>query len=101
MTLTEYATLLGSLDRVNLTKNGSPDFDKIAEITGLKRNSVKTLIAPKAPLPRWLKLLTYTAEEHTKSVEKLGELLDLLDTVVTVGEPVGDTTDEVRKLLGL
>lgn len=99
MTLIEYSVLLGTLDRVNLTKNGSPDFDKIAEITGLTRDSVKTLIAPKAAMPRWLKLLTYVAEERTKADERAADLLDEVDVKAMCGDAVGDTTDSLRKLL--
>lgn len=53
------AGLISSVNHPNGSSDRVPDFDKISEITGLKRGTVKTSLAPKAGLPRWVKLLVY------------------------------------------
>ncbi len=55
----DSAGLLSTESHPNAKSERVPDFDKISEITGLKRGTVKTSLAPKAGLPRWVKLLVY------------------------------------------
>lgn len=74
-----YQVLFSILAKVGLTKNGSPDFDKIASITGHSRDSVKVLLAPKADTPRWIKLLNYVGEElHTQQPQPIGGIALIL-----------------------
>lgn len=63
MTLDEYCLLLGVLDEAGLLKDNCPDFDKISEITGLSRDTVKVRLAPSAEMPRWVKLTNYIGEQ--------------------------------------
>ena len=64
MDLRTYAILLGLLSEVALTTDqGTPDFDKIASITGHTRDTVKVYLAPGAEFPRWLKLMNYVGEK--------------------------------------
>lgn len=66
MEVKTYATLLGILEQAGLTKNNVPDFDKIAQITGHSRDSLKVFLAPNADTPRWVKLINYIGEKlHT------------------------------------
>ena len=53
----------------NLLKALDMNYHDIAEITGLKYNSVKTLLQPAKPLPRWLKVAIHVWE---KSHQKVG-----------------------------
>ena len=71
-----YSLMYGILDKAGLTKNGSPDFDKIAEITGHSRDSLKVLLAPKADTPRWIKLLNYVGDHFHNSRLTEEELVD-------------------------
>lgn len=69
-----YALLISILTDAGLTKNGVPDFDKIAEITGHSRDSLKVFLAPSAITPRWVKLLQYVGKKKYKFTEE--ELID-------------------------
>ena len=71
MDLGTYTMLVGILAEAGLTKNDTPDFDKIAEITGHSRDSVKVLLAPRADTPRWVKLLNYVGEKLFTNSPKL------------------------------
>lgn len=43
----------------SLLKSKGLTYAKIAEITGYTPNSVKSMLQPNKPLPRWCKLVVY------------------------------------------
>lgn len=43
----------------NLLKSKGLTYAKIAEITGYTPDSVKSMLQPNKPVPRWLKLVMY------------------------------------------
>lgn len=53
----QYADLIAALAAYGLTKGKTPDFDKIASITGHDRSSLRSMLAPGKQVPRWLKLV--------------------------------------------
>ena len=55
----ERQEFLEMLKESGLFKNNSPDYTKIAKITGHSRDSVKSILAPGKALPRWLKLAVH------------------------------------------
>ncbi len=50
-----------------LRKELGLDYRKLAEITGLTYESVKSLCAPAKPTPTWLKTAVWVYEEMNKS----------------------------------
>ena len=56
--------LIKALSSAGLTNNGKPNFKKIAEITGLRLTSVRSMLAPSKKLPRWACLAVYIAENQ-------------------------------------
>jgi hypothetical protein len=53
----------------DLLKSRGLTYGKIAEITGYTPDSVKSMLQPNKPIPRWCKLIVYMCECNHEYIE--------------------------------